>query len=97
MASPWGNQYCAAYIGTLSFPLHTVRDVLNDRQQLVYHSDRQALSTARFRRAGSLATADTRLVNFCDSRPSATLRRSIDRDSLSSGRNLIWTCVPDGD
>ena len=79
---------CRLYIGTLSFPLH-IRDVLNDRQQLVYHSDRQALSTARFRRAGSLATADTRLVNFCDSRPSATLRRSIDRDSLSSGRNLI--------
>jgi len=26
---------------------------------VVYHSDRQALSTARFRRAGQLATADT--------------------------------------
>jgi len=29
---------------------------------LVYHSDRQALSTARFRRASQLATADTYLI-----------------------------------
>jgi len=34
----------------------------SDARPLVYHSDRQALSTARFRRAGRLATAD-RLVN----------------------------------
>jgi len=30
---------------------------------LVYHSDRQALSAAQFRRAGQLATADTRVTN----------------------------------
>ena len=33
-----------------------------DGRPLVYHSDRQALSTARFRRACSLATANTYLV-----------------------------------
>jgi len=30
-----------------------------DSRPLVYHNDRQALSTARFRRAGVLATADS--------------------------------------
>jgi len=32
-----------------------------DARPLVYHSDRQALSTARFRRAGQLASADSRI------------------------------------
>jgi len=31
---------------------------------VVYQSDRQALSTARFRRAGQLATADTCFLNY---------------------------------
>jgi len=36
-----------------------VSQLTSDRgRPLVYHNDRQALSTARFRRAGSLATAD---------------------------------------
>jgi len=30
-----------------------------DNRPLVYHSNRQALSTARFRRTGQMATADT--------------------------------------
>jgi len=32
----------------------------SDGRPLVYHSNHQALSTAQFRRAGQLATADTR-------------------------------------
>ena len=39
-----------------------------DDRPLVYHSDRQALSTARFRRAGPLATADTCLDQWSPSR-----------------------------
>ena len=35
-----------------------VVDNTSDGRPLVFHSDREALSTARFRRAGSLATAD---------------------------------------
>ena len=34
----------------------------SDARPLVYHSDRQALSTARLRRAGQLATADACLL-----------------------------------
>jgi len=37
-------------------------DNSSDGRPLVYHSDRQALSAARLRRAGSIATVDTACV-----------------------------------
>ena len=42
-----------------------VVDNTSDGRPLVFHSDREALSTARFRRAGSLATADGSWTRHC--------------------------------
>ena len=40
-------------------PRHVERPVFTDARPLDYHTDRQALSTARYSRAGQSATADT--------------------------------------
>jgi len=66
----------------------------SDGRRLVYYSDRQALSTTRFRRVGSLATADARVVPVITRYMSRFLRWTTSADLRPKTRHTAPTPQP---
>jgi len=76
----WTHTQCDKLDRRLSTKL--IMPSSSDARPLVYHSNRQALSTAQFRRAGQLATADT-----CQRRSDSEANSACSRRSLGEGQN----------